>query len=90
MLKSITEYVFGLHAELSGLRIDPCLPLSWKSSKITKVFRSCRYEITFLGNGEGSDVLAMEINGKPVSYENNIVPAVAGETLKITVHLGRK
>lgn len=90
MLKSITEYVFGLHAELSGLRIDPCLPLSWKNSKITKVFRSCRYEITFLGNGEGSDVLAMEINGKPASCENNIIPAVAGETLRITVHLGRK
>ena len=35
-------------------------------------------------------VLAMEINWKPASCDNNIIPAVAGETLRITVHLGRK
>ncbi|MBQ0010896.1 MAG: hypothetical protein KBS76_07350 [Ruminococcus sp.] len=90
MLKSVTEYVFGLHAELSGLRLDPCLPLSWKQSKITKVFRSCTYEITYLYDGTGSDILSIEENGKPVSYPGNVIPPVEGQTLTLTVRLGKQ
>jgi cellobiose phosphorylase len=84
------EYVFGMHAEMGGLRIEPCLPLSWKECSIKKVFRGCTYDITFIGNGEGADVLSMKVNGEEVCYENNVVPAKEGETLKIEVYLGKK
>ncbi|MBQ0010789.1 MAG: hypothetical protein KBS76_06795, partial [Ruminococcus sp.] len=90
MLKSVTEYVFGLHAELPGLRLDPCLPLSWKRSRITKVFRGCTYEITYLCDGTGSDILSIEENGKPVSYPDNVIPPVEGQTLTLTVRLGKQ
>lgn len=88
MLKSVVEAVFGMHPELAGLRIDPCLPLSWEECSITKVFRGCTYEVHFSGNGEGSDILAMTVNGKAV--DSNIVAPVPGETLKVEVKLGKK
>ena len=90
MLKSMVEYVFGMHAEMEGLRIDPCLPLSWKECSIKKVFRDCTYNIKFIGNGEGSDVISMKVDGKEVAYDRNIVPAVPGTTLNVEVYLGKK
>ena len=89
MLKSVIEYVFGLHAELAGLRIDPCLPLSWTECSIVKVFRDCTYEIFYHGDGTGSDVLALSVNGKTVPADTPIAP-VSGEPLKIDVTLGKK
>lgn len=88
LLKSTVEYIFGLHPELAGLRIEPCLPLSWRECGITKVFRGCTYEISFHGDGNGSDVLSIYVNGKPV--QGNIVAPVAGETLRVDVTLGKK
>lgn len=88
LLKSVVEAVFGMHPELAGLRIDPCLPLSWNECSITKVFRDCTYEVHFSGNGEGSDILEMTVNGVPV--ESNIVAPVAGEVLRIEVKLGKR
>ena len=90
LLKSTVEYVFGLHPEISGLRIAPCLPLSWRECKITKVFRECTYNITFVGDGTGSDVTGITVNGNPTSFENNVVPAAKGATLDITVTLSGK
>ena len=89
LLKSTVEYVFGLHPEINGLRIEPCLPLSWRECGIKKTFRSCVYDITFKGDGSGSDVLSVKINGQPFEGKNNTVPPRAGETLKIEVLLGK-
>lgn len=90
MLKSMVEYVFGMHAEMEGLRIEPCLPLSWKNSSIKKVFRDCVYDVRFTCDGTGSDVVCMKVNGEEVHYDRNIVPARPGETLVVEVCLGKK
>lgn len=89
LLKSTVEYVFGLHPEFEGLRIKPCLPLSFTECSIRKMFRGCEYSIKFIGDGKGSDVLKTMICGKEVHFENNIVPP-SGEKLDITVYIGRK
>lgn len=88
LLKSTVEYIFGLHPELAGLRIEPCLPLSWRECSITKVFRGCTYEISLRADGSGSDVLSICVNGKPV--QGNIVAPDAGKTLRVDVTLGKK
>ncbi len=88
LLKSTVEYIFGLHPELAGLRIEPCLPLSWRECGITKVFRGCTYEISLRADGSGSDVLSICVNGKPV--QGNIVAPDAGKTLRVDVTLGKK
>ncbi|MBQ0124793.1 MAG: hypothetical protein KBS59_00530 [Clostridiales bacterium] len=83
MMKSIIEYVFGLHPEIEGMRICPCLPLSWKNAKITKVFRGCTYNITFTRGG--CDIESIYVNGKKV--DTNIIAPVKNGTLDITVNL---
>lgn len=88
LLKSTVEYIFGLHPELAGLRIEPCLPLSWRECSITKVFRGCTYEISLRADGSGSDVLSICVNEKPV--QGNIVAPDAGKTLRVDVTLGKK
>jgi len=90
LLKSTVEYVFGMHPEIAGLRIAPCLPLSWRECSIKKVFRGCTYNVKFVGDGTGSDVVSITVNGKPVSYKDNIVPPTDGATLDITVKLSKK
>lgn len=89
MLKSTVEYIFGMHAEIGGLRICPCLPLSWRTASIKKIFRGCVYDITFNGDGRGSDVVSVKVNGKDVFFKDNIIPAEKGKTLKIEVSLSR-
>ena len=88
LLKSTVEYIFGLHPELAGLRIEPCLPLTWRECGITKVFRGCTYEISLRADGSGSDVLSICVNEKPV--QGNIVAPDAGKTLRVDVTLGKK
>lgn len=88
LLKSTVEFVFGLHAEQEGLRIEPCLPLSWTECGIQKRFRGCVYDISFHGDGEGADVLRVLVNGAEVS--GNVIPPVPGETLRVEVIIGKK
>ena len=87
LLKSTVEYVFGLHPEIKGLRIDPCLPLSWRECAITKKFRGATFNIKFIGDGTGSDVGSIIVNGKEAAYKDNVIPAKEGETLDIVVRL---
>lgn len=90
LLKSTVECIYGLHPEIGGLRIEPCLPASWKSAKISKVFRGCKYNIEYICDGEGPKVRMMAINGKPVNFRNNIVPPMKNGTLNIKVYVGGK
>jgi len=41
-----TEWLLGAKRDYEGLRIDPCIPKSWKKCKITRPFRGATYEIT--------------------------------------------
>lgn len=73
--KAIVNYVFGLQPEMEGLRIDPCLPPSWKTCSITKEFRGCTYHIEY--ENKGTDVGEIWVNGKTI--KGNILPLVDGE-----------
>ena len=57
LLKSTVEYIFGLHPEFGGLKIKPCLPPSWESCSITKVFRGCVCDITYSGGGSAAEYI---------------------------------
>lgn len=64
LLKSTIEYIFGLHPTAEGLRIDPCLPDSWDTCSIKKVFRGCKYDIKYIREGKGNLVKKIEVDGK--------------------------
>jgi cellobiose phosphorylase len=72
--KSLVNYVFGLLPEMEGLSIRPCLPPSWKTASIDKLFRGTNYHITY-ENG-GTRVKSIIVNGKAI--EGNILPLLGG------------
>ncbi|MBQ1229731.1 MAG: hypothetical protein IIX80_01735 [Clostridia bacterium] len=74
------NYVFGLKPEMEGLRIDPCLPPSWKTCSITKEFRGCVYHITYR-NG-GASVKSITVDGKAI--DGAILPIKEG-TVEVEV-----
>lgn len=55
---------------MEGLKIAPCLPPSWKTCSIKKVFRGVTYNITYENNGV--NLKAIYVNGKKI--EGNILP----------------
>ena len=87
LLKSTVEYIFGLHPELKGLRIEPCLPLSWKECSIKKIFRDCEYDIKFICSGKSDKVSRIELDGKEINPQGNIIAPV-GEKMNLTVYIG--
>lgn len=73
--KAMVNYVFGLLPEMEGLSVVPCLPASWKSASIRKVFRGTTYNISY-ENG-GVNVKEILVNGKKIN--GNILPLLGGE-----------
>ena len=73
--KAMVNYVFGLQPEMTGLKIDPCLPPSWKTASIDKEFRGANYHIKF-ENG-GTRVKKILVNG--VEIEGDILPLASGD-----------
>lgn len=50
-LKSLVNYVFGFMPTPEGLRLQPCLPKSWKEAEIIKEYRGTEYHIKYLRTG---------------------------------------
>lgn len=73
--KAIVNYVFGLKPEMEGLRIDPCLPPSWKSCSIKKEFRGCTYHIKY--ENSGTSVQEIYVNGELL--QGDVLPVLVGE-----------
>ena len=80
-LKAIVNYVFGLLPELDGLKIDPCIPPSWRTPSITKIFRGTTYHIKYK-NG-GTRVKAIFVDGKEI--KGNILPLTGKATTVLVV-----
>ncbi|NLF39604.1 glycosyl transferase, partial [bacterium] len=45
-LVAITQYILGVQAEYSGLRIDPCVPQTWRKFSVRRVYRGKECAIT--------------------------------------------
>ncbi len=78
--KAVVNYVFGLMPQMEGLKINPCLPKSWKECKIKKVFRGCTYNIKYI-NG-GTEIKEIIVNGK--KFEGDVLPMENAEVLVVT------
>lgn len=50
MYVAVTQYMFGIRAKWEGMEIDPCLSVEMLPSKIIRIFRGCKYEITITKN----------------------------------------
>jgi cellobiose phosphorylase len=65
--------ILGIQAELDGLRIDPCIPRSWKGFTVRRRFRGNTYEIKIQNpSGLSKGVRELLVNGSPVA--GNLIP----------------
>ncbi len=64
----VTQYILGVRAELSGLRIDPCLPEGWNGYQVTRRFRGMDLTINVVNiDGLATGVSSVTIDGDEVA-----------------------
>jgi len=84
-----SQYLLGIRPEFDGLRVDPCIPHSWKGFQVKRKFRGATYHIK-VKNPEhvSKGVASIWVNGQPL--EGEIIPCFkAGSVHKIDVVMGR-
>jgi N,N'-diacetylchitobiose phosphorylase len=87
---SVTHYILGLRPEMQGLRIDPCIPSTWKGFSAVRKLRDMIFRITVY-NPEGvcKGVVKINVNGR--SFPENLVPYdLPGKEKVVEVWLGGK
>jgi cellobiose phosphorylase len=68
-----THYILGIQPDYGGLRIDPCIPSTWKEIKVRRIFRNKNLNITIKnGNGAQKGVKSISVNNKKI--EGNLIP----------------
>jgi N,N'-diacetylchitobiose phosphorylase len=85
---SATQYILGLRPELDGLRIDPCIPSTWKGFKATRRFRGRTIQIEVKNpDSVCRGVKSLTLNGETLT--DNLVPANSlGDQNQVDVILG--
>jgi len=70
---SATQYIMGVQPDYEGLCIDPCVPASWKTFKMTRRFRGKFFNIEVKNeNGVQKGVSKLVVNGEELS--GNYIP----------------
>ena len=85
---AISQFILGIRTEYDGLKIDPCIPKSWKGYKITRKFRGVNYHITVNNpKGVSKGIQEILVNGKKI--DSNIIPPPTGiNELDVVVNMG--
>jgi len=88
-LMAVAEWLLGVRRDYQGLRLDPCLPKSWKRARIVRPFRGAVYEIE-LRNPHGLEkgAVSVEIDGA-LAPDNLIRPHGDGKVHQVRVTLER-
>jgi cellobiose phosphorylase len=68
---AITQWILGIRAEYTGLRIAPVIPASWPGFTATRVFRGATYRIAVERRGPGNAV-SLTVDGRPIT--GDVVP----------------
>ncbi|MDD5327020.1 MAG: N,N'-diacetylchitobiose phosphorylase [Phycisphaerae bacterium] len=71
---SATQYILGIRPDYKGLRIDPCIPASWKKFSAIRRFRNKTLNITVINpKGVQKGVKKITLNGKAI--KGDLIPA---------------
>ncbi len=86
---TITDKILGAQPDFAGLRIDPCLPKSWKDAKIFRTFRGACYEIRIKNRaGVNRGIQFIKVDGQKI--ESNLIPPHGdGKNHLVEVEMGR-
>lgn len=68
-----TQYILGIRPELTGLRIDPCIPTEWPGFTAERKFRGKTISIEVKNpNGKNKGVVKTTLNGEVL--DDNLIP----------------
>jgi len=88
VMVSMVEGVLGIQPEISGIRINPCIPSEWKGFSVYKEFRGKSLDIS-VDNSTGIQKGVKKIIMNNREYEGNFVPEADMEASnKLTVIMG--
>jgi cellobiose phosphorylase len=86
----VTGWVLGVRPDWDGLRIDPCLPATWRQASMVRPFRGSTYhvEIDMPPAAEHPGVVEVRLDG--VELPDNVIPPpqTAGERHEVRVRVG--
>lgn len=85
---TISQWILGIKPEYKGLKIDPCIPASWKEYVIFRKYKGAEYHITVKNpSGVSKGIKLVTVDGNPI--EGNIVPAYGdGKVHEVVAELG--
>jgi N,N'-diacetylchitobiose phosphorylase len=67
------QYILGIQPDYHGLRIDPCIPSSWKKFSVTRKFREKIFNIKVENKrGVPKGIKKMVVNGEEIA--DNLIP----------------
>jgi cellobiose phosphorylase len=70
---AVSQYILGVRPEYDGLRVDPCIPRSWKGFMVTRVFQGDTYRISITNpHGVCKGIARLKVDGK--MRNGNVVP----------------
>jgi cellobiose phosphorylase len=82
---AISQWILGIRAEFTGLRVEPVVPREWPGFTATRRFRGATYEITVSKPvGVAARTWRVEIDGQPCA-STVIPPAAPGAVVKVEV-----
>jgi N,N'-diacetylchitobiose phosphorylase len=68
-----SQYILGIQTDYKGLKIDPCIPSSWKEFSVHRNFRNKRLDIKVQNDsGVQKGVKKVTLNGKEI--KGNFIP----------------
>jgi N,N'-diacetylchitobiose phosphorylase len=68
---AVTRFMLGIRPDFDALVIDPCIPSSWPSFSVRRVWRAAVYNITVENpNGASKGIKECRLNGQPVKCKN--------------------
>ena len=85
--KALVMFVFGIQPELEGLKLNPCLPPSWRECSIKKEFRGAKYNITYKQISQGACNTISKIMIDGAVFEGEFLPFENGRTFDVVVEL---
>lgn len=84
---AVTRYILGIRPEYDGLRIDPCIPSSWKGFQVKRKLRGTTFLITVENpNSVSKGIKRIELDGNKL--DENIVDSFDGGLHEVLVVMG--
>lgn len=85
---AISQAILGIKPDFDGLKIDPCIPKSWKGYSVKRSFRGAEYDIQIINDaGVSKGVKSITVDGKEI--DSNIIPPFGdGKVHKVIVKMG--